>query len=151
MKPEENIVFAFRKSAQEGMARPIRPGRAGRGPRGFTLIELLVVLSIIALLLSIATPRYFQHVARTKEAVLREDLSTMREALDQYHADTGAWPKSLQELADRHYLRAVPKDPITDQQDTWVTAPPAGEDSGVYDVHSGAAGAGIDGQPYSAW
>lgn len=126
-------------------------GAATSRARGFTLIELLVVLSIIALLLSIAAPRYFQHVERTKEAVLRDDLSTMREALDQYHADTGTWPQSLQDLVDRRYMRAVPKDPITDKQDTWITAPPAGEDSGIYDIHSGAPGTGLDGQPYGAW
>jgi general secretion pathway protein G len=118
--------------------------------RGFTLVELLVVLSIIALLLSIAAPRYFQHVDRSKEAVLRENLATLRDALDQYHADKGRWPDSLATLAQEHYLRAVPIDPITGQADTWMTE--AGEEgAGVRDVKSGAAGEGADGKPYADW
>ena len=122
---------------------------AARG-KGFTLIELLVVLSIIALLLSIAAPRYFQHVDRSKEAVLRENLATLRDALDQYHADKGLWPDSLETLAQEHYLRAIPTDPVTGQTNTWVTE--AGEDgSGVRDVKSGAAGEDASGKPYADW
>lgn len=122
---------------------------AARG-KGFTLIELLVVLSIIALLLSIAAPRYFQHVDRSKEAVLRENLATLRDALDQYHADKGLWPDSLETLAQEHYLRAIPTDPVTGQTNTWVTE--AGEDgTGVRDVKSGAAGEDAGGKPYADW
>jgi general secretion pathway protein G len=117
---------------------------------GFTLVELLVVLSIIALLLSLAAPRYFQHVDRSKEAVLRENLATLRDALDQYHADKGRWPDSLETLAQEHYLRAVPRDPITERNDTWTTE--AGEEgTGVRDVKSGAVGDGSDGKPYADW
>lgn len=117
---------------------------------GFTLIELLVVLSIIGLLLSLATPRYFQHVERAKVAVLRENLATLRDAIDQYRADKEAWPASLEVLARERYLRAVPTDPITGQADTWVTE--AGEMGvGVRDVRSGAAGADADGNPYADW
>lgn len=117
---------------------------------GFTLIELLVVLSIIGLLLSLATPRYFQHVERAKVAVLRENLATLRDAIDQYRADKEAWPASLEVLARERYLRAVPPDPITGQADTWVTE--AGEMGvGVRDVRSGAAGADADGNPYADW
>lgn len=117
---------------------------------GFTLVELLVVLSIIALLLSLAVPRYFQHVDRTKEAVLRENLATLRDALDQYHADKGRWPDSLEALAQEHYLRAVPSDPITERNDTWRTE--SGEEgSGVRDVKSGAEGEGVDGKFYADW
>ena len=123
-----------------------------RGRVGFTLIELLVVLSIIALLLTIAVPRYYQHVERTKEAVLREDLATMRDALDQYHADTGHWPDSLETLVTRRYMRTVPVDPITQSADTWVAVPPSDGSGGVYDVHSGAEGSGnAEEQPYAAW
>ncbi|MDD5391043.1 MAG: prepilin-type N-terminal cleavage/methylation domain-containing protein [Gallionellaceae bacterium] len=117
--------------------------------RGFTLVELLVVLSIIALLLSIATPRYFQHIERSKEAVLRENLATLRDALDQYNADKGRWPDSLETLAGARYLRNVPTDPITERNDTWTSEP--GEEGGVRDVHSGATGAGADGKPYADW
>ncbi|NWG87726.1 MAG: prepilin-type N-terminal cleavage/methylation domain-containing protein [Hydrogenophilaceae bacterium] len=118
--------------------------------RGFTLVELLVVMAIIATLLSIAAPRYFQHVQRSKEAVLRENLATVRDAIDQFHADTNAWPGDLQSLAEKRYLRSVPVDPITGQADTWLTTPPP-EGTGVYDIHSGAEGVGLDGVPFSEW
>lgn len=119
--------------------------------RGFTLIELLVVLAIIATLLTLAVPRYFQHVERSKEAVLRENLATVRDAIDQYHADAGTWPPTLESLAEQRYLRKVPIDPITERADTWQIIPPPGGESGVYDVHSGAEGLAINGQAYSEW
>lgn len=122
-----------------------------REARGFTLVELLVVLAILATLLAIAAPRYFQHVQRAKEAVLRENLATLREAIDQYHADKGAWPESLQALVDKRYLRAVPKDPITESTETWIEVPPPEGEDGLYDVRSGAQGAGADGVPYVEW
>ena len=119
---------------------------------GFTLIELLVVMAIIALLLSIATPRYFNSVDKTKEAVLRQDLSTLRDAIDKYYGDTGHYPDSLDDLVSRKYLRKLPVDPVTDSATTWVTVPPADADQGgVYDLHSGAPGNGRDGTPYSGW
>ena len=119
---------------------------------GFTLIELLVVMAIIALLLSIAAPRYFNSVDKTKEAVLHQDLSTMRDALDKYYGDTGKYPDSLDDLVSKKYLRKLPVDPITDSAATWVTVPPAdAEQGGVYDLHSGASGNGRDGTPYSGW
>lgn len=115
---------------------------------GFTLIELLVVLAVIALLLSLAAPRYFQHVDRSREAVLRENLVTLRDAIDQFHADTNRWPDSLETLVSKRYLRALPKDPVTHSDKTWiVVAPPEGGE-GVYDVRSGAEGAASDGQAY---
>jgi general secretion pathway protein G len=114
------------------------------------LVELLVVLAIIATLLALAAPRYFQHVERSKEAVLRENLATMRDAIDQFHADTGKWPDSIEALVERRYLRAVPVDPITESARTWVPVPPA-EGIGVQDVRSGAEGTGLDGTPYSEW
>ena len=118
--------------------------------RGFTLIELLVVLAIIATLLTLAVPRYFQHVERSKEAVLRENLATVRDAIDKYHADTGTWPPTLESLAEKRYLRAVPTDPITERADTWQTVAPA-TGAGVYDIHSGAEGNGLNGLPYADW
>ena len=119
--------------------------------RGFTLIELLVVLAIIATLLTLAVPRYFQHVERSKEAVLRENLATVRDAIDQYHADVGTWPPTLETLAEKRYMRAVPVDPITEQADTWQITPPPDGEAGVYDIRSGAEGIGLDGQAYSDW
>ncbi|MEO6145813.1 MAG: prepilin-type N-terminal cleavage/methylation domain-containing protein [Sulfuriferula sp.] len=119
---------------------------------GFTLIELLVVMAIIALLLSIAAPRYFNSVDKTKEAVLHQDLSTMRDALDKYYGDTGKYPDTLDDLVSKKYLRKLPVDPITDSAATWVTVPPAdAEQGGVYDLHSGASGNGRDGTPYAGW
>lgn len=124
----------------------------GRDAKGFTLIELLVVLAIIATLLTLAAPRYFQHVERSKEAVLRENLATLREAIDQYHADKGAWPESLAALAEARYLRRVPPDPITERSDTWLELPPQEEGAtGIGDVRSGAEGQGLDGMPFSEW
>jgi general secretion pathway protein G len=119
--------------------------------KGFTLVELLVVLAIIATLLSLAVPRYFQHVERSKEAVLRENLAAMRDAIDQFHADTNTWPADLIVLAEKRYLRAVPVDPITESEETWLVSPPPDGETGVYDVHSGAEGTGLDGIPYSEW
>jgi len=123
-----------------------------KSARGFTLIELIVVMAIIAMLLTLAMPKYFNSVERGREAVLRHDLRVMREAIDQFHADRGAWPASLQELADRRYLRQVPPDPLTDSATTWVVlAPPPGAGSGVYDVRSGADGKSLDGEQYAQW
>ncbi len=119
--------------------------------RGFTLIELLVVLAIIATLLTLAVPRYFQHVERSKEAVLRENLATMRDAIDQFHADAGTWPPTLESLAEKRYVRAVPTDPITERADTWQVVPPPAGEAGVYDIRSGAEGTGLDGRPYADW
>jgi general secretion pathway protein G len=118
---------------------------------GFTLIELLVVLAIIATLLTLAVPRYFQHVERSKEAVLRENLATVRDAIDQYHADTGSWPPTLEALAERRYLRAPPTDPITERADSWQLIPPPDSETGVYDLRSGAEGTGLNGQAYADW
>lgn len=125
--------------------------KSGRG--GFTLIELLVVMAVVALLLTLAAPRYFQHVERSREAVLRENLAVMRDALDQFHADTGRWPDSLTQLVDKRYLRTLPVDPITEQADTWIEVAAEGgaEVQGVRDVHSGAEGIGADGVPYGEW
>jgi len=118
-------------------------------PRGFTLIELLVVMAIIGGLLALAAPRYFHHVDRAKETVLRSDLASMRDALDKFFADTGRYPNDLDELVVRRYLRKVPPDPITESDATWrVVAPVDSALGGVYDVKSGAEGLTLDGRPY---
>jgi general secretion pathway protein G len=147
-----------------------------RARQGFTLIELLVVLAILALLLTIATPRYIQHVERAREATLRSSLKVMREAIDKFQGDQGRLPASLDELVERNYLKAVPVDPITDKRDTWVVlseaellaATPAGSGgagssggsaararppaaAGVADVRSGATGKGDDGTAFQEW
>jgi general secretion pathway protein G len=120
--------------------------------RGFTLIELLVVFTIIALLLTIAVPRYFGSIDKSKEAVLRENLNQMRDAISRYYADKGRYPESLDTLASDKYLRRVPLDPITESEKTWIViAPQDPQKSGVYDVKSGAPGASKDGMEYGAW
>jgi len=120
--------------------------------KGFTLIELLAVMAIIALLLTIAVPKYFGSVDRSRETILRQDLVTMREALDKYYGDTGQYPDQLEDLTARKYLRAIPRDPITDSQTTWILLPPTNGAKGtVYDVKSGAIGNGLDGTAYSEW
>ena len=114
---------------------------------GFTLIELMVVMAIIAMLLSIAAPRYFNHLDRAREAALRQTLVVMRDAIDKFHGDTGRYPADLEELVSRRYLARLPVDPVSDRRDTWVTVPLA-DAPGVWDVHSGAGG---EDQPYADW
>jgi general secretion pathway protein G len=120
---------------------------------GFTLIELIVVMAILATLLTLAIPRYFASVDRSKEAVLKQNLSTVRDALDQFHSDTGKYPDTLDELVSRRYLRKPPFDPITESATTWVVvSPPADTKStGIYDVKSGASGNASDGSAYADW
>ncbi len=121
-------------------------------PEGFTLIELLVVLSIIATLLLIAVPRYFHSLERSKEAVLRQDLSVMRDALDKHFADLARYPETLAELVEHRYLRSIPLDPETKSTETWVVVPSEDEDvPGVRDVRSGAAGTASDGTQFADW
>ena len=108
---------------------------------GFTLIELMVVLSVIALLLSIAVPDYMGRMKRAEEAVLQENLAAMRDALDKHYADAGRYPSNLEELVAKRYLRAIPKDPFTQSSATWVAVPPADTKKGsVFDIHSAAKG-----------
>ena len=119
---------------------------------GFTLIELLVVMTIVALLLTLALPRYFGSVDKSKEAVLKENLHQMREAISRYYADKGRYPESLDSLASDKYLRRVPIDPITESTSTWqVVAPEDAQKTGVYDIRSGAPGKSRDGSEYSQW
>ena len=123
-----------------------------RSVRGFTLIELLVVLAILALLLTLATPKYFSGVDRAKEAVLKQDLAATRETIDKFHGDQARYPGTLAELVERKYLRAIPVDPITESAATWIIVPPPGDlPGGVYDLHSGAPGNAMDGTLYGDW
>ncbi|MCK2125437.1 type II secretion system GspH family protein [Thauera aromatica] len=123
-----------------------------RPREGFTLIELLVVMTIIATLLTLAVPRYFTSVERSKEAVLRTDLNVMREAIDKYYGDKGKYPDTLDDLVSQRYLRALPRDPITDSRETWVVIPPEDPSlGGVYDVRSGAPGDSLEGEAYGDW
>ncbi len=119
---------------------------------GFTLVELMVVLTVIALLLSIVVPDYVGRVKRAEEAVLQENLSVMRDALDKHYADAGRYPASLGDLVTKRYLRSIPNDPLTQSSSSWlVTAPADPQKGGVYDVHSAAKGTGTNGKPYERW
>ncbi len=119
---------------------------------GFTLVELLVVMAILALLLSIAVPRYINSVEKSREAVLRANLALTRQMLDKYFEDNGRYPDALDYLVRRQYLRAVPQDPITGSSATWVVVAPAEPaQGGVFDVHSGAPGNALDGSAYGEW
>jgi len=132
------------------------PNRKKRG-RGFTLIELMIVISIILILVSISVPIYSNSVIHSKEAVLRDDLFTMRSVIDQYTLDKVKAPQSLQDLVAAGYLRTIPKDPITGSTETWqVTTDdtlmdPSQTQPGITDVHSGASGVGSGGTAYSSW
>ncbi len=119
---------------------------------GFTLIELLVVMAIIATLLTLAVPRYFHSTDRAKEAVLRQNLAQMRDAIDKYYGDRDRYPDALEDLVGKKYLRKIPPDPITETPLTWLTVPPseAGK-GGVFDVKSGAPGVALDGSKYGDW
>jgi general secretion pathway protein G len=122
-----------------------------RRGNGFTLLELLVVMAIIGTLLTIAVPRYFKSLEHSKEVILRQDVTTLRESIDRFYGDTGRYPESLLVLVDKHYLRAVPVDPITRSAETWVLIhAEEPEDTGVKDVHSGAEGAGENGVAYAS-
>ncbi len=118
---------------------------------GFTFIELMAVLVMIAMLVSIALPRYFQGLKKSQEAVLQEDLSVMRKAIDHYYGDKNSYPSSLQALVDERYLKAIPEDPLTEKADTWQTVLPPDNTSRVYDVHSGSTEIAVNGTPYNTW
>ena len=129
----------------------IRGSRAKRAG-GFTLVELLVVMAVIATLLTIAVPRYYTSLDRSKEVVLKENLYQMRDAIGKYYGDKGKYPESLDALASERYLRKVPLDPITESTTTWVVVTPEDpQKGGVIDVRSGAQGKALDGTEFTTW
>jgi len=125
-----------------------------RPSQGFTLIELIVVLAIVALLASIAAPRFLGSVDQARETSLRSSLAVMREAIDRYAADRGQYPESLAALVQARYLRNLPEDPLTGRKDSWVLVAPPPDSAlqgGTWDVRSGAPGRSRDGQLYADW
>jgi general secretion pathway protein G len=144
--------MAFRIGNGDHVTAMSRSFPALRGRQGFTLIELVVVLAIVALLLALATPRYFHSIDKSKETVLKANLALTRDSLDKYYGDNGKYPDQLATLVEKKYLRTLPMDPITESTTTWIIVPPADSEKGaVFDIHSGAEGNGSDGTPYREW
>lgn len=133
------------------------PTRTRRGEQGFTLIELIIVMTVIGILASIAIPSFVNSIKRAREAVLREDLKTMRTAIDSYTVDREQAPQSLDDLVQAGYLKVIPKDPMTNQTDTWIASQSDARTSidetqgGISDVHSGAQGLATDGTSFNTW
>ncbi len=131
--------------------------RRHRTQSGFTLIELMIVMAIIGILATMAIPSFVVAVKHAREAVLKEDLQTMRAAIDSYTMDKQKAPQSLDDLIQDGYLKTIPEDPMTHSKDTWVTDSSDAmysldeTEPGINDVHSGSDAIGSDGQPYSSW
>ncbi len=128
---------------------------SGPHSKGFTLIELMIVLAIMGILITIAEPNLKHAIIRAREAVLKENLFQMRDAIDQYYSDNGKYPDALSALVNEHekpksYLRGIPKDPFTGNGD-WIAVAPEGEEGGVFDVHSASPLIAQDGTAYNTW
>ena len=144
-------VQGWRRTCDAHTAGPVR-----RSEFGWTLVEMLIVITLVVIMAGIATISYGTAITRSREAVLKEDLFRMRDAIDQYFADRTEYPASLDMLVTERYLRTIPDDPFTNSSTTWQTVmadydPGNPLAQGIYDVRSGAAGLAIDGSPYAEW
>jgi general secretion pathway protein G len=120
--------------------------------KGFTLIEMLVVMAVVALLLTIAVPRYFGSLERSKETALRQNLKVVRDGIDKFYSDQGRYPETLDELVQKKYFRELPIDPISESDKTWIAVPSTDTDKkGIADIKSGAEGISTDGVAYQQW
>jgi general secretion pathway protein G len=123
--------------------------------RGFTLMELLLVMLLLALLASLAAPVVTGGIQRARESTLKEDLYTLRRAIDDYYADTGAYPAELEELVKKRYLRRIPSDPLTEKRDTWLLVrsedDKSGQANGILDIRSGSQERASDGSYFKDW
>jgi general secretion pathway protein G len=150
------MTFIVREMKKPWMGAITMIGRRGLrrlSEEGFTFIELLIVLAIMSLLASLVVSVSMGKIRQSKESALKEDLHNLRKALDDFYADKGKYPVKLQDLVDKHYLRSIPVDPLTESDDTWqtvVSQDPAQKD-GIVDVHSGSGDKPNDGKPYSEW
>jgi general secretion pathway protein G len=131
--------------------------RTNQRESGFTLIELMIVMAIIGILATLAIPSFVSAIKHAREAVLKEDLQTMRGAIDSYTMDKQKAPQSLDDLVQEGYLKAIPEDPMTHSKDTWVTDTSDAmysidqTEPGIDDVHSGSEESGTNGEAYSTW
>ena len=157
MPAEQRFGPQAKRPAGRGTMACSRSRRLRARQGGFTLVELMVVMLIISILLAIAVPSFISAIRGAREAALREDLHTMRDAIEQYTEDKQAAPQSLDDLVQAGYLRSLPIDPMTRSSSTWVTAESDSytdvdqSQTGVNDVHSGSDQTGSDGIPYSQW
>lgn len=130
--------------------KPHKRRSVGRGEGGYTLLELMVVVTIVAILATLAEPMWQESVTKAREASLKQTLFTVRDVLDQYRADHGKYPQAMAEVVSAGYLRQMPADPFTRSTTTWQEIP-AETEGGVFDVHSGSPLVGTDGTPYNQW